>query len=65
LREFEASQQREPNRLRGYYGVARAAELAGDAAKARAQYRQLVTLAEKADTERPEVAQAKAFLAKP
>jgi tetratricopeptide (TPR) repeat protein len=65
LREFEASQQREPNRLRGYYGVARAAELAGDAAKARAQYGQLVTLAEKADTERPEVAQAKAFLAKP
>ncbi len=38
LREFEASQQKEPNRLRGYYGAARAAELAGDKAKARAQY---------------------------
>ena len=35
LREFEASQQKEPNRLRGYYGVARAAELSGDAAKAK------------------------------
>ena len=65
LREFEASQQREPNRLRGYYGVARAAELSGDAAKAKAQYGQLVTLAAQADSERPEVTQAKAFLAKP
>ena len=35
LREIEASQQREPNRFRGYYGAARAAELAGDTAKAR------------------------------
>jgi tetratricopeptide (TPR) repeat protein len=65
LREFEASQQREPNRLRGYYGVARAAELSGDVAKARVQYGQLVTLTAQADTERPEVKQAKAFLAKP
>ena len=65
LREFEASQQREPNRLRGYYGAARAAELAGDTSKAKGQYAQLVTLAEKADTERPEVTKAKAFLSKP
>jgi tetratricopeptide (TPR) repeat protein len=65
LREFEASQQREPNRLRAYYGVARAAELSGDVAKARVQYGQLVTLTAQADTERPEVKQAKAFLAKP
>jgi hypothetical protein len=64
LREFEASQQREPNRLRGYYGAARAAELSGDTAKAKIQYGQLVTLTVQADTERPEVAQAKAFLAK-
>jgi hypothetical protein len=65
LQEFEASQQREPNRLRGYYGVARAAELAGDTAKARTAYGQLVTLAAQADADRPEVARAKAFLAKP
>jgi tetratricopeptide (TPR) repeat protein len=65
LREFEASQQKDPNRLRGYYGAARAAELAGDKAKARAQYGNVVTLTGKADTERPEVAQAKAYLAKP
>ena len=65
LREFEASQQKDPNRLRGYYGAARAAELAGDKAKAKAQYGQVVTLAAQADSERPEVTQAKAFLAKP
>ena len=65
LREFEASQQREPNRLRGYYGVARAAELTGDTAKARTAYGQLVTLAAQADADRPEIVRAKAFLAKP
>jgi tetratricopeptide (TPR) repeat protein len=65
LKEFEASQLREPNRLRGYYAAARAAERAGDPAKARLQYGQLVTLTAEADTDRPEVAQAKAFLAKP
>jgi hypothetical protein len=65
LREFEASQQREPNRLRGYYGVARAADLSGDKAKARTAYGQLVTLTARADTERSEVTQAKAYLAKP
>jgi predicted Zn-dependent protease len=65
LRELEASQRREPNRLHGYYFAARAAELAGDTGKAKAQYGQLVTLTAKADTERPEVAQAKAFLSKP
>jgi tetratricopeptide (TPR) repeat protein len=65
LREFEASQQKDPNRLRGYYGAARAADLAGDKAKARAQYGQVVTLAAQADSERPEVTQAKAYLAKP
>jgi tetratricopeptide (TPR) repeat protein len=65
LREFEASQQREPNRLRGYYGAGRAAELAGDKEKAKAQYGQVVTLAAQADSERAEVQGAKAFLAKP
>jgi len=65
LPEFEASLQREPNRLRGYYRAARAAELSGDAVKAKAQYGQLVAITVQADTERPEVAAAKAFLAKP
>ena len=41
LKEFEASAQREPNRLRGYYGAARAAEMANDRHKATAYYTKL------------------------
>jgi tetratricopeptide (TPR) repeat protein len=62
LREFEASMKREPNRFNGTYGAARAAELAGDRDKARAYYTKLTTIAERADTERPEIRQAKAYL---
>jgi len=63
LREFEASLQETPNRYRGIYGAARAAEAAGDRQKARGYFEQLVTLAQHADTSRPEIAPAKAFLA--
>ena len=62
LAAFEASQGREPNRLRGYLGAARAAKAAGDTGKARANYERLVGLAATADTERPEIREAKAFL---
>jgi tetratricopeptide (TPR) repeat protein len=44
LKEFEASQAREPNRFRNYLGSAKAAELAGDRAKAAGYYRKLVEL---------------------
>ena len=54
----------EPNRFRGFFGAARAAEQAGDRAKARTYYAQLVTYSSNADTERPEIRQAKAFLGK-
>ncbi len=64
LREFEASLQREPNRFRGLAGAARAAELAGDAVKAREHSTKLVTLAEPADSERPELTHAKQVLKK-
>jgi len=64
LREFEASMRVEPNRFRGLYGAARAAELSGDRTKARTYYSQLMSLGEKADTERPELRQAKAYLGK-
>jgi hypothetical protein len=64
LKEFEASQKKEPNRFRGFYGAARAAEMAGDRDKAAHNYRELVALAQKADAERPEIQQAKAFLAR-
>jgi tetratricopeptide (TPR) repeat protein len=63
LREFEASLQETPNRYRGMYGAARAAEAAGDRQKAHGYFEQLVTLAQHADPSRPEIAPAKAFLA--
>jgi len=62
LREFEASMKKEPNRFNGTYGAARAAELAGDRDKARAYYARLLAIAERADTERPELRQAKVYL---
>ena len=65
LAEFEASHVIEPNRFRGLYGAAQAAELAGDPEKARIFYEELVTLGETADSERPELAMAKAFVAQP
>ena len=42
LDAFEATMKKEPNRFRGSYGAARAAELAGDRAKARTYYKQLL-----------------------
>ena len=61
LAEFELSQRREPNRFRNYLGAARAAEQSGDRTKAADYYRKLVALAKDADTERPELASARAF----
>jgi len=59
LKEFEVSQSREPNRFRNYLGSARAAEMAGDRAKATGYYQKLLTLAKDADTARPELVNAK------
>jgi tetratricopeptide (TPR) repeat protein len=64
LKEFEASHIVEPNRFRGLYGAARAAELSGDHKKARTFYEKLVVVCAKADTERPELLKAKTFLTK-
>jgi tetratricopeptide (TPR) repeat protein len=63
LQEFEASQVREPNRFRNFAGSARAAEMAGDRAKATAFSRKLLDLASKGDGMRPELSKAKAMLA--
>jgi hypothetical protein len=62
LREFESSMRIEPNRFRGLAGAARAAQRAGDRAKARTYYTQLVALAERGDGSRPELREARAFL---
>jgi tetratricopeptide (TPR) repeat protein len=64
LSSFEAALREAPNRFNGVYGAARAAELAGDRKKAAGYYGQLVKLCEKADGTRPELEQAKAFLAR-
>jgi tetratricopeptide (TPR) repeat protein len=63
LREFEASLKASPNRYRGFYGAARAADAAGDRQKAAEYFGKLVALAKNADTVRPELARAKAYLA--
>jgi tetratricopeptide (TPR) repeat protein len=63
LREFEASLKATPNRYRGFFGAARAAEAAGERQKAADYFAKLIALAKNADTSRPELARARAFLA--
>jgi len=58
LVEIEASQQSEPNRFRGLYLAARAAELSSDQDRARRTYKQLLNLAPQ--SQRPELATARA-----
>jgi tetratricopeptide (TPR) repeat protein len=62
LQAFEVSMQIEPNRFWSLYGAAQAATQAGDPAKARTYYTQLLALAERADGERPALAATRAFL---
>ena len=64
LKAYEASQVRDPNRFRGYYGAARAADAAGDRKKALMYYGKLLALAKHADGSRTEIAEAKAVVAK-
>lgn len=63
LAEYERSLTTERNRYRGIAGAARAAQQAGDAAKARSYYQQLVQLCSAGDGDRPELAVAKQYLA--
>ncbi|HEY6241155.1 MAG TPA: hypothetical protein VIW78_09980, partial [Burkholderiales bacterium] len=50
------------NRLRGFYGAAKAARTAGEPVKARAYFEKLAALGKNADPERAELREAKAFL---
>jgi tetratricopeptide (TPR) repeat protein len=63
LQAFEASLRSAPNRFNGLYGAARAARLAADQKRAKTYYGKLVTLCRQADSIRPEIEEAKAFLA--
>ncbi len=62
LREYEASLKNSPNRFNGLYGAARAAELAGDTARARAHYHALLRICGKENHERRELDHARAFV---
>jgi tetratricopeptide (TPR) repeat protein len=61
LAEYEASQTRDPNRYRGYWGAGTAAAEAGNKEKARQHYTKLVELAGSGDP-RPELAKAREYL---
>jgi len=64
LQAYEMSQEREPNRFRGYAGAARAAAATGDRQKAAGHYARLVSLAGDAAGSRPELAEARGFPAR-
>lgn len=63
LKEFETSLANSRNRLRGFYGAGKAAEMANDRRKAQEFYGKLIALTNNADSPRQEVQHAKAFLA--
>src|SRR5271166_5802494 len=62
LPAFEASLRTAKNRLRSYAGAAAAAAAAGNANEARSYYTRLVELTDGSNQNRPELAQAKAYL---
>jgi tetratricopeptide (TPR) repeat protein len=64
LIEFETALKQTPHRFRAFWGAARAADGAGSRQKASEYFGKLVDLTKNADTERPEIREAKAFLAK-
>jgi Tfp pilus assembly protein PilF len=64
LAAFEATLKKEPHRLGATLGAAAAAEKLGDAAKAREHYAAAVELTESADPVRPQIAQAREFVAR-
>jgi predicted Zn-dependent protease len=63
LAAFEATMANEPNRFNGYVGAAKAAQALGDAAKAKAAYEKVITLASGSDSPRPALAAARSFVA--
>jgi tetratricopeptide (TPR) repeat protein len=58
---FEATMKKEPNRFRGAYGAARAAEALGNKALARKYYQLVLEIAKDADSQRTELRRARSF----
>ncbi len=61
LTAFEATMAKEPNRFRGAYGAARAAEAIGNKAAARKYYQRVLEIAKDSDTMRAELKRARSF----
>ena len=60
---FEATEAKEPNRFRGFVGAAQAAEKLGDKTAAKANYEKLLALTAGSNSDRPELAAARKFVA--
>jgi predicted Zn-dependent protease len=64
LPEYETSLKNAPERLRGFYGAARAAAAAGDKEKSAVYFGSLVRLTRNGDSDRSEIREAKHFMAR-
>ena len=62
LTEYEQALKQTPNRFRGLYGAARAADAIGDRKKAAEYFGKLIELAKNGDGTRPELKQARAYV---
>jgi hypothetical protein len=62
LKEYKEMLRTDPNRFRSILGEARAAKQSGDMAAAHDAYQKLVALSKPTGSERPELAEAKAYL---
>jgi tetratricopeptide (TPR) repeat protein len=63
LTEYETSMKNTPERLRVFYGAAKAAEALGDKEMAAQYFQKLMRLTQNADSDRPEIREAKQFAA--
>jgi tetratricopeptide (TPR) repeat protein len=63
LKAYETSMKNARERLRGFYGAAKAAEASGDKEKATRYFTELLRLTKNADTDRPEIRAAKQAVA--
>jgi len=63
LQEYEASMKGTPNRLRGYYGAAKAAEASGNKEKAAGYFNKLAQLTRNSDGDRAEIRETKQRIA--
>ena len=63
LKHYEASLGKEPNRFRGLYGAALAAERSGDKARARVHYEKLAANTAQSTSARPELGRTRQVLA--